>query len=180
MKNPETELKWFNKTWLIVILLFVFFPIGIYALWKNESISKGWKIAVPVILVIILIAQIDIPDVPKTKEEIQKEKVEAEQQIQKRKEEIQIQKDSIHKQNIEKLFSAWDGANIELEKKIKESLNDPDSYEHITTTYIDAGTYLAVKTTFTARNVYGGVIKQQVVVQQDTLGNIIKVIKWFD
>jgi len=94
--------------------------------------------------------------------------------------EIKPTKAEIHKQNIEKLFHPWDGSNIELEKKIKESLNDPESYEHITTTYIDTGDFLSVKSIFTAKNGFGGVIKQEVVIQQDTLGNIIKVVKWFE
>lgn len=94
--------------------------------------------------------------------------------------EIKLTKAEIHKQNIEKLFHPWDGSNIELEKKIKESLNDSESYEHITTTYIDTGDFLSVKSIFTAKNGFGGVIKEEVVIQQDTLGNIIKVVKWFE
>lgn len=94
--------------------------------------------------------------------------------------EIKLTKAEIHKQNIEKLFHPWDGSNIELEKRIKESLNDPESYEHVTTTYVDTGDFLSVKTIFTAKNGFGGVIKQEVVVQQDTLGNIIKIVKWFE
>ncbi|REG96159.1 hypothetical protein [Flavobacterium aquicola] len=94
--------------------------------------------------------------------------------------EVKLTKAEIHKQNIEKLFHPWDGSNIVLEQKIKESLNDPESYEHITTSYIDTGDFLSVKTVFTAKNGFGGVIKQEVVIQQDTLGNIIKVVKWFE
>lgn len=36
--------NWYNKTWLVVLLLFCFFPMGLYGLWKSQVISKGWKI----------------------------------------------------------------------------------------------------------------------------------------
>jgi hypothetical protein len=84
------------------------------------------------------------------------------------------------KQNIEKLFSQWDGSHIELSKKIKESLNDPNSYEHIKTTYRDRGLSLTIYTTFSAQNGFGGTLKRQVVVVSDMLGNITEIIKWID
>ena len=84
------------------------------------------------------------------------------------------------KQNIEKLFSQWDGSHIELTKKIKESLNDPKSYEHIETTYRDMGSSFTIYTTFTAKNGFGGKLKRQVAVVSDMKGNITEVIKWID
>lgn len=38
---------------------------------------------------------------------------------------------------VENQFSFWDGAHKELEKLVKQSLNDEKSYEHIDTTYIE-------------------------------------------
>lgn len=49
---------WHDKTWLVIILCLMFFPVGLYALWKNSSISKGWKIGVTVFITVILIANI--------------------------------------------------------------------------------------------------------------------------
>jgi hypothetical protein len=49
---------WYEKTWLVIILCIIFFPVGLYALWKNSSISKGWKIGVTVIIALIVIANI--------------------------------------------------------------------------------------------------------------------------
>ena len=49
---------WYDKTWLVVILCIIFFPVGLYALWKNSKISKGWKIAVTILIAIIVIANI--------------------------------------------------------------------------------------------------------------------------
>lgn len=54
-QNPNT---WYEKKWLVVLLCVIFFPIGLYALWKNSSIANGWKIAVTVVIALIVIANL--------------------------------------------------------------------------------------------------------------------------
>lgn len=49
---------WYEKTWLVIILCIIFFPVGLYALWKNSRISKGWKIGVTVVIALIVIANL--------------------------------------------------------------------------------------------------------------------------
>lgn len=56
--ETATKQKWYEKTWLVILLLIVFFPVGLYALWKNTSISKPWKIIVTVFFAILVIYQI--------------------------------------------------------------------------------------------------------------------------
>jgi hypothetical protein len=58
MDNSTTQTKWYDKTWLVIVLCIIFFPVGLYALWKNQSISKGWKIGVTVVIALIVLAQI--------------------------------------------------------------------------------------------------------------------------
>ena len=58
-KQNTTSSAWYEKTWVVVLLCIFFFPVGLYALWKNSTISKGWKIGVTVIIVLILIANIE-------------------------------------------------------------------------------------------------------------------------
>lgn len=43
------------------------------------------------------------------------------------------------KKRIDRQFSAWDGSHNNLERLIKRSMNDPDSYEHDETVYWDRG-----------------------------------------
>lgn len=57
MENNNSN-AWYEKTWLVVILCIIFFPVGLYALWKNSSISKGWKIGVTAIIALIVIANL--------------------------------------------------------------------------------------------------------------------------
>jgi hypothetical protein len=54
MENQEQK-KWFDKTWLVVVLLFVFFPVGLYGLWNNKSIAQGWKIGITGLFAILII-----------------------------------------------------------------------------------------------------------------------------
>jgi len=51
--------SWYEKNWLVILWCVLFFPVGLYALWKNSSISKGWKIAVTCFFAIIIIANIN-------------------------------------------------------------------------------------------------------------------------
>lgn len=67
--NISNSNAWYEKTWLVVILCIIFFPIGLYALWKNSSISKGWKIGVTVFFGLIVIANLA------NKEETQENKI---------------------------------------------------------------------------------------------------------
>ena len=62
------------------------------------------------------------------------------------------------KQTIENQFSAWDGAHRPLEKAIKNSLADPDSYQHIETKRNVQNDTIYVETTFRAKNAFGGYV----------------------
>ena len=55
---PNHSSRWYEKTWLTIILCIIFFPVGLYALWKNSSISKGWKIGITVIISLIVLSNL--------------------------------------------------------------------------------------------------------------------------
>lgn len=54
--ESEEEKPWYEKTGLVILLCVLFFPVGLYALWKNSSISKFWKFGVTGLIAIIIIA----------------------------------------------------------------------------------------------------------------------------
>jgi hypothetical protein len=65
MKNsPSTTSQWYDKTWLVILLCFLFFPTGLYALWKSSRYAIGWKIGVSAFFALFLIAAI-VSDPPK-------------------------------------------------------------------------------------------------------------------
>ena len=55
-QNKTESNNWYDKTWLVLVLCFIFFPLGLFALWKNSSIPKFWKILITSIIALILIA----------------------------------------------------------------------------------------------------------------------------
>ena len=57
-QQNTTSNTWYDKTWLVIVLCILFFPIGLYGLWKNATISRVWKICVTVIVALIIIANI--------------------------------------------------------------------------------------------------------------------------
>jgi len=81
-------------------------------------------------------------------------------------------------EEIKKQFSPWDGSHNKLEKHIKLVMNDPDSYNHVSTTYIDRGDHLIVETTFRGKNAFGGVVVQTIKAKANISdGYIYEIIK---
>lgn len=50
---------WYEKTWLVIVLCLLIFPVGLYALWKNSKINKGWKIAITIFIAIIVFTKLN-------------------------------------------------------------------------------------------------------------------------
>jgi hypothetical protein len=54
----QEQKKWYDNKVLTNILLVVFFPVGLYALWKSNTIAKWWKITATIIIGLIVITNI--------------------------------------------------------------------------------------------------------------------------
>ena len=54
-----------------------------------------------------------------------------------------------------------DGAHLDVKREVKNWLNDPDSFEHITTyiTPVDADGYHSLQMEYRARNALGGMMR---------------------
>jgi len=81
---------------------------------------------------------------------------------------------------IDSQFSAWDGSHIYLVKLLKENLNDPKSFEHVETTYVDNGDHLIIKMTYRAKNAFGGLVLQNVTAKADYKTDTISIISQND
>ena len=77
---------------------------------------------------------------------------------------------------IKSQFSGWDGAHKNLEQLIKKGMNDPSSYEHVETSYVDMGTHLIVKTTFRGKNGFGALVRNTVAAKTSLDGDVLKII----
>ncbi|MFC1467654.1 hypothetical protein ACFLQY_03045 [Verrucomicrobiota bacterium] len=56
--NGTDKRTWYDNKTIVIALLILFFPVGLYALWKNQNFSKGTKLGVTVVVVILAIASI--------------------------------------------------------------------------------------------------------------------------
>jgi hypothetical protein len=80
------------------------------------------------------------------------------------------------KNRIEPQFSAWDGSHRNLERLVKEAMNNPDSYQHVKTVYWDKGGYLIVQTTFRGTNAFGGVVPNTVKAKVSLDGDVLQIL----
>lgn len=74
-------------------------------------------------------------------------------------------------------FSPWDGSHRNLETYIKARMNDPESYEHVSTTYGKYDTHLIVVTFYRGRNGFGGMVRGGVKAKISlTTGKVLDII----
>ena len=75
---------------------------------------------------------------------------------------------------IERQFG-WKGQHRNLEDAIKESMNDPDSYEHVRTVWNDKGSYILIQTTIRGTNAFGAKIIKTYTAKADINGNVFEI-----
>ena len=58
MKRNAMELNhkpWYDRPFLVYLVIVLFFPLGLYALWKSEAIRRSWKIAISLFVGLLLV-----------------------------------------------------------------------------------------------------------------------------
>ncbi|MBS1775335.1 MAG: hypothetical protein JSS64_03540 [Bacteroidetes bacterium] len=88
-------------------------------------------------------------------------------------EEAAVDKPVTRQERVQQLFSAWDGSQPAVVDWIKQNLNDPNSFEHLETKFIDRKDTIAVVTEFTAKNAFGGRVRSTCIAYIDSLGNFL-------
>ncbi len=66
-------------------------------------------------------------------------------------------------------FSAWSGSHINFARIVKEALNNPSSFEHVDTKYIDNGDTLNLIMTYRGSNTFGAIITSRIRAESNTL-----------
>ncbi len=82
---------------------------------------------------------------------------------------------------IQEQFSAWDGSHRKLKELIKATMNDPKSFDHVKSGYVENtdGT-ISVYTTFRGKNVFGGVVTKSASAKFTIMGEFVELIEWFE
>lgn len=62
----EESKKWYDNKGIVALLCVLFFPVGLYALWKSRTISKGWKVGVTIVIGIFVVAALGEEDLSET------------------------------------------------------------------------------------------------------------------
>jgi hypothetical protein len=60
--EQNKEKKWYDNKLVVTLLCIVFFPVGLYALWKSNTISKGWKVGVTIVIVLFVVIGVSNED----------------------------------------------------------------------------------------------------------------------
>lgn len=76
---------------------------------------------------------------------------------------------------IDRQFAGFSGANHYVERVIKENMNDPSSFEFVSNSYVDKGTYILVYIKFRGANAFGATILQSVSAKVDLEGNVLSI-----
>ncbi len=79
-------------------------------------------------------------------------------------------------EEIDKLFSRWDGSLPVLKDYVKNRMNDPKSFEHVETGWKTLNDGLQVRMKFRGKNAYGAIVLDQIIVKTDFNGNILQVL----
>lgn len=96
--------------------------------------------------------------------------------------EKKLTKQEQHQKQIESLFFYNGGPHKTANHYLSNQLNDPNSLENVSCVYIEdtINHIVKVKWEFTATNPFGGRVRDYVLFDSDTLGNIVKVHKWIE
>lgn len=51
----EQQIKWYQRQGIVIVFLFIFFPIGLFLLWKSPRFSKNGKLIWTVVIALLVI-----------------------------------------------------------------------------------------------------------------------------
>lgn len=82
-----------------------------------------------------------------------------------------------HRQEVQALFSGPGGSVPALVDWVQQRMNDPESFQHVETRYIDRGGEILVFMTYRGRNAFGGTVTEKVSARLSNSGRLSDVMK---
>lgn len=158
MENP-THKKWYRKSW-VQYTLAILLAWGVFAVVRSRN--PGGLSSVPVSGYTGPASSMDSASIATASQNLGEEKpapVVGEER----------------ERLIRGQFSSWDGSHRGMVKAVKKAMNDPESFEHEETSYVDNGDYLTVRMTYRGRNAYGGKVLNAVQARVDFEGNVLEI-----
>ena len=91
-------------------------------------------------------------------------------------EEREAEIEEARKRKVEGQFSKWDGSHPGVVRLVKSIMNDPDSFKHDSTRFVDEGDHLTVVMAFRGKNAFGALVRNEIRAEVDFRGNVLKVL----
>lgn len=135
--------------------------------WQRRTVRVIVGTFIFLFLIAVFGPEPDVP--PKTAEQITADSIKHVQDSAKYRQDLLI------KNNV---FRQWDGSSPALVEMVKESMNDPNSFEHLETRYFDKGRdSLTVIMDYTGKNAFGGRVRGKIMAMVSAKdGSIIKIM----
>ncbi|MDD5013688.1 MAG: hypothetical protein PHW73_01120 [Atribacterota bacterium] len=180
--------KWYKKTWFIILLCIIFFPVGFYILLKRLTINTFWKIVIWIgacgvwmifIMVIIGILSGGIAEQYKKDEALRKIRRIEKQKEERKTDSLKIIADQI-KKNIIDSIKLDKNVKTAVKTYLKQTLNDPYSYEDIawsSVNKITATKLYIIKHRFRVKNAFGIYILQDYMFSIDSTFKVEESVK---
>lgn len=125
--------------------------VGQYRGWP-ENVTGGWAIVVGLLTMTtaLVLANPSEPAKPLTPAELRQQRIESQ-------------------------FSAWDGSQRQLVERVKSTMHDPGSFEHVETRFYDRGDQVFVHMKFRGANAFGGKVLTEVTADTNLDGKLLSV-----
>jgi len=165
--EPETQTstqepakqKWYDNRIYVIGLLILFFPVGLYALWRSNRFPKAAKILLTVITVIFVI-NIGASDQPNSSSRPAPAPAP-------KKEEPKVAEDGPKN-------SKWDGSVRQVKDYLKDHLNDAKSVEYVEWSEVaKTGIGYAVRCKYRAKNALGAYVLKNQIFHMDKDGKVL-------
>lgn len=85
----------------------------------------------------------------------------------------QIKNTETREAKIRNQFSAWSGSHINVVRQVKANMKNPDSFEHVKTTYTEQGDMVLVLMTYRGKNSFNAVVTERVYAEVSLDGTIL-------
>jgi predicted nucleic acid-binding Zn-ribbon protein len=154
----------------VAVLLAVVLSLGAYAIYDNER-RKGAKVA----------AESQRVEERRARDVAERQEAAArwEEESRQRREKEAAKRAAmtpadLRREQIAQQFSGWDGSHTATEQAIRARMNNPDSYQHVVTTYVDhgPGRGMRVTTKFRGTNGFNAVVVNFAVAEVDESGAV--------
>ncbi|MHC4800319.1 MAG: hypothetical protein ACYTF1_27065, partial [Planctomycetota bacterium] len=65
LSDSVAKPRWYDRNAIVILLLVIFFPVGLYALWKNRHYSKKMKVIVTGCVALLLLISVGLKEATK-------------------------------------------------------------------------------------------------------------------